>query len=75
MHMSLASALDSGWRLTTACGGSVLTAYAIRPAIASYLSEAGATPMLRLALFTCGALNVGVIVVIVVLRSRLSPAG
>lgn len=67
LHMSLASALDPRGRLTTACGGSVLAAYAISPVMAGYLTSHGGTPALQLALFTLGFVNVVLIFTIAVL--------
>ena len=75
LHMSLASALDPRGRLTAACGGSVLSAYAISPAMAGYFSGLGGVPALQLALVTCGTINVVLIITIIVLRKRVSASG
>lgn len=75
LHMSLASALDPRGRLTAACGGSVLSAYAISPVMAGYFSDLGGIPALQLALVTCGTVNVVLIITIMVLRKRVSVSG
>jgi MFS family permease len=70
--MTLASVLDPRGRLTTACGGSILAAYAISPAMAGSLINYGGTLALQLALITLGIVNLGLILAATVLSRRVA---
>lgn len=64
LHMSWASRLDPLGRLTAACGGSVLTAYALSPLAATWFSEMGGTAGLQVGLAGFGLANLVLVVAV-----------
>lgn len=71
VFMSLASDLDPHGRLTTACGGSMLAAYAISPALAASFFESGEIQTLQYLLIAMAVVSIGMLLIIRVMRKRV----
>jgi len=62
LHMSLASILDRHGRFTAACGGAFLAAYALAPALVSWIVDTGGYRRLSWVIFWATLLNLAALV-------------